>query len=74
VSDVHLSPSLVPFEMLKVLSGYQQAGAVERWARQQGIRLFYGRNGPWTTIEIINAVAGILPGARESHYYNGDLL
>lgn len=59
MADIPFPPSLVPFDALKVISGYQQTGAIERWARKQGIKLFYGRNGPWTTIEIINAAAGL---------------
>lgn len=74
MADMPLSSSIVTFEALKAISGYHQTSAVERWASSQGIRVFWGRNGPWTTIELINAAAGLAPGRGGDSYYSPDIL
>lgn len=74
MADMPLSSSIVTFEALKAISGYQQTSAVERWASSQGIRVFWGRNGPWTTIELINAAAGLAPERGGDSYYSPDIL
>lgn len=58
-ADVH--PSIVTPAMLRALSGLERATAVCRWANSQGIRTFDSRDGPWTTIELINAAGGLSP-------------
>lgn len=74
MADTSLPPSIVPFDALKAISGYQQTSAVERWASSQGIRIFWGRNGPWTTVELINAAAGLVPGRSGDSHYSPDIL
>jgi hypothetical protein len=32
-----------------------------RRLREQGIKLFEGKDGPWTTLELVNAAGGIVP-------------
>ena len=38
-----------------------------RKLREQGIKLFEGRDGPWTTLELVNAAGGILPAATAAN-------
>ncbi|WP_121391767.1 DUF4224 domain-containing protein, partial [Pseudomonas aeruginosa] len=43
--------TILTFEDLQQLTGYTKRSGVERALRKQGIRWFWGRHGPWTTIE-----------------------
>ena len=52
--------SVLSTDALKDITGYERAGDVERCLKKQGIRIFYGRNGPWTTLDLINAAGGII--------------
>jgi hypothetical protein len=58
-------------EGLKELTGYERAGDIERCLREQGIHTFWGKDGPWTTRELINAAAGLKPGNEPTY---GDIL
>ena len=46
---------------LKQVTGYKRAGDIERCLQKQKIKFFYGKDGVWTTIDLINAAGGILP-------------
>lgn len=46
---------------LKKITSYERAGDVEQCLKKQGIRFFLGKNGPWTTIDLINAAGGLRP-------------
>lgn len=35
--------------------GYKQQGPCKRALEKQGIKVFEGRNGIWTTLELVNA-------------------
>lgn len=59
---------------LRRLSGRQQAAAVRRWASAQGIRVMDGVDGPWTTLEVINAAMGVGSAGNDGDYRPEDLL
>lgn len=46
-------------EDLKEITGYQRPGDVARCLRDQGVRVFNGRSGPWTTLDLINQAGGL---------------
>jgi len=60
------------FEDLQRITGYQRRSDVERSLIEQGIRLFRGRTGPWTTLSLINQAAGLTPSIAER--YDADIL
>ncbi|MGE7139184.1 hypothetical protein ACQKIE_16275 [Luteibacter sp. NPDC031894] len=59
---------------LRRLSGLQQPAAVKRWASTQGIRVRDGAEGPWTTVEAINAALGVGSAGNDDAYRPEDLL
>ena len=62
----------LPFEDLQRLTGYTRRADIERSLSSQGIRFFYGKNGPWTTIDLINYAGGLKPGSDEK--YGADII
>jgi Domain of unknown function (DUF4224) len=50
---------VLEFEDLQRLTGYSRRSDVERALRSQGIRIFIGRRGPWTTLDLINQAGGL---------------
>ena len=52
-------PSAVSSETLQTLTGYNRAADIEKWCDRHGIRYFHGRNGPWTTLDALNAALGL---------------
>ncbi|MFC0708857.1 DUF4224 domain-containing protein [Azorhizophilus paspali] len=64
--------SILTFEDLQRITGYQRRADVERTLIEQGVRLFRGRVGPWTTIALINQAGGVKPATPE--HYNADIL
>ncbi|MBY5985753.1 DUF4224 domain-containing protein [Halomonas sp. DP5Y7-2] len=52
-------------EDLKQITGYQRPGDVARCLREQGVRVFNGRSGPWTTIDLINQAGGFVQQAND---------
>jgi len=40
-------------------TGYERPADIARCLRKQGIHVFDGRNGPWTTLELVNYAGGI---------------
>ena len=67
-----LSDNVLVFTDLQRITGYQRRSDVERSLIEQGIRMFRGRTGPWTTLDLINQAAGIKPVAAER--YDADIL
>lgn len=57
--------SILSCDDLKAITGYQRAGDVARCLREQGVHVFEGRHGPWTTIELINKAGGLVAGGGE---------
>lgn len=58
---------VLTFEDLKRITGYARRSDVERTLYEQGIRMFRGRTGPWTTVELINQAGGIRPATQEQY-------
>jgi len=66
------SDNVLVFTDLQRITGYQRRSDVERSLIDQGVRLFRGRTGPWTTLDLINQAAGMKPAAAER--YDSDIL
>lgn len=66
------SDNVLVFTDLQRITGYQRRSDVERSLIDQGVRLFRGRTGPWTTLDLINQAAGMKPAAVER--YDADIL
>ncbi|WP_455827832.1 hypothetical protein [Pseudomonas kilonensis] len=66
------SDNVLIFTDLQRITGYQRRSDVERSLIDQGVRLFRGRTGPWTTLDLINQAAGMKPTAAER--YDADIL
>ncbi|WP_397457750.1 hypothetical protein AB3464_18140 [Pseudomonas asplenii] len=49
------------FEELQRITGYTRRADVEKALRGEGIRIFYGRKGPWTTVDLVNQAGGLKP-------------
>lgn len=50
---------------LKALTGYDRVGDVRRCLERQNIRFFFGKDGVWTTIGLVEAAGGLVPGAAD---------
>lgn len=59
--------SVLTFEDLKRITGYGRRADVERTLHEQGIRVFRGRTGPWTTVDLINQAGGLRPATQEKY-------
>lgn len=57
--------SVLSCEDLRAITGYQRQSDVARCLRNQGVRVFNGRAGPWTTLDLINQAGGLIQGANE---------
>ncbi|AXI59211.1 hypothetical protein DLD99_01560 [Pseudomonas kribbensis] len=66
------SDNVLVFTDLQRITGYQRRSDVERSLIDQGVRVFRGRTGPWTTLDLINQAAGIKPAAPDR--YDADIL
>lgn len=60
-------------EDLVSATGYKRPADIERCLRDQGIRYFAGKDGPWTTIEMINAAGGVKKSSNDG-MYEGSIL
>ena len=65
-------PGVLTFQDLQHVTGYQRRSDVERSLIDQGVRIFRGRCGLWTTIDLINQAGGIKSGSVE--VYGADIL
>lgn len=63
---------VLTFQDLQNITGYQRRSDVERTLLDQGVRLFRGRTGPWTTIDLINHAGGVTATSQER--YDVDIL
>lgn len=61
------NPHIVDASQLRERSGKRNASAVRRWASRQGIRVFDGKDGPWTTLEALNKALGV-SSANDDYY------
>lgn len=50
---------IIDFAELRRITQYQHAASIERCLQKQGIRVFWGRKGVFTTRALINAAGGI---------------
>jgi hypothetical protein len=66
------SDNVLVFTDLQRITGYQRRSDVERSLLDQGVRLFRGRTGPWTTLDLINQAAGMKPATADR--YDADIL
>lgn len=51
---------------LKTATGYERSADVERCLRDQGVRFYWGKEGPWTTVDLINAASGLQHAANQT--------
>lgn len=47
---------------LKEITGYQRDGDLVRHLKAQGIPCFSSKNGPWTTLELVNTAGRVKIG------------
>lgn len=62
------NPHILDADQLKALSGKKTNAAIHRWASTHGIRLLDGADGPWTTLEAVNAALGVGSEAGSPSY------
>jgi len=64
--------NIVNFEELKGITGYKNAGDIEKCLRRQGIAAFYGigKRVLWTTTDLINAAGGLTQDPKQSEPAN----
>ncbi len=63
---------VLEFEDLQRVTGYQRRSDVERALRSQGIKIFVGRKGPWTTVDLVNQAGGLKPAGNDN--YEADII
>lgn len=60
---------ILDFNDLRRITGHERPSDVSRCLRRQGVYVFDGRNGPYTTLELLNAAGGFMmqaPNETES--------
>ena len=67
----NMNNQIIDTEALRSVTGYKRCSDIERCLDNQGIRYFYGKQGPWTTLDLINASKGL---AALSNNISGDVL
>jgi len=68
----NLPPGVLTNDDLKALTGYERTADVRRCLDGQNIRYFFGRNCIWTTIGLVEAAAGLVPGSMEPQTLSPD--
>jgi hypothetical protein len=63
---------VLEFEELQRITGYTRRADVERALRGEGIRIFLGRKGPWTTVDLVNQAGGLR--AIEQDKYGAEIV
>lgn len=58
--------NVLPFADLAAAYGYSRAADVRRCLTRDGIRYFEGKDGPWTTLDLVNAAGGLRAGTAVS--------
>lgn len=59
---------------LKEIAGLHQATALRAWLNSQNIRFFESKNGPWTTLSLVDAAKGLVNGQDLGSKQTEDLL
>jgi hypothetical protein len=54
-------------EELPRITGYTRRADVERALHGEGIRIFLGRRGPWTTVDLVNQAGGLKPVDQDKY-------
>lgn len=66
---------LVSAEELLAITNYEQVGPMKKKLESQGIKLFDGKNGPWTTLDLINAAGGLKgESSNDIEFYPDDIV
>lgn len=52
---------------LEQATGYRRPRDIERCLEQAGVRYFPGKDGPWTTIDLINAAGGLRSASNDPY-------
>ena len=58
--------AVLAFADLCAAYDYSRAADVRRCLTRDGIRYFEGRDGPWTTLDLVNAAGGLRTGTAAS--------
>lgn len=66
--------SVLSCDELRAITGYQRAADIERCLVEQGVTVFRGRLGPWTTLDLINKAGGLTPQAQNDNVYDPDTI
>lgn len=69
-----MSSSILTTADLKAATGYERAADIERCLRTQGVRYMRGKDGPWTTVDLVNAASGLRQNKAEADRYEGTIL
>lgn len=62
-----IKPYLTTADLLE-LTGYTRVADVERCLTRQNVRFFWGKDGPWTTLDLINAAGGVNRSSNDESY------
>lgn len=65
---------IVTTKVLQEVTGYQTAADIARCLRDQGIKVFAGRNGPWTTVDLINLAGDTRLEPKHNETYSPDII
>lgn len=65
---------IVTTKVLQEVTGYQTAADIARCLRNQGIKVFAGRNGPWTTVDLINLAGDMRLEPKDNETYSPDII
>jgi hypothetical protein len=58
---------VIEFEELQRITGYSRRADVEKALRGEGIRIFLGRKGPWTTVDLVNQAGGLKSNDQDKY-------
>ena len=58
---------VLEFDELQRITGYTRRADVEKSLRSQGIKIFTGRKGPWTTLDLVNQAGGIRSAGNDDY-------
>jgi len=64
--------SIIETADLLAITGYQKPGDAARCLRRQGIKVFDGKDGPWTTLELVNAAGGLSATSANGDFYSAE--
>lgn len=52
---------------LRRILKYRTGAAIARCLERQGVKVFWGKDGPWTTLALINQAGGLTPASNEAY-------